>query len=1269
MKLRIIDNSNSQHLRIELSYIDLDQAQAQTQNQAEAGNPASAQVIKESFETEAFSSPFSNAFLDTLNWYFSEFPNAITNSSASEKKAQDRAKDVITKYIKNGQHLGDALLGENHTLNKFRELIEERGYHQCEVQIESSRIEFFELPWEALILPESNYLLSTTAASFKRVFGKPDAEAKTPEELNFKLSVTGPTQTQLQQMMGGAEAETNSTNEDHTPLNILTLCDANASHSLKNKERSTGKNTASAHDTGFVAHQSVLSELAFDTALNIELGLIDSAASLNSHLQEQAPHILCLTGQIELVDGDAYWQVHDNDQESDPIACSTLFALMQEHRIPLLLLNIDSYQQNGTTVPASTGLAFVSCLAAQAGIHNVIGFNTQVNGFVRQQLLTALYQQITKGLTVAQAVVEARKQLQSDTSQQPLSLLDHAIQIWPVLSHYGNQRLVFFASAPPLIDAQMGVENGQQAQQVFQHLFGFSDDLMPLNPTLVHAIRYDNGEFVQLAKALHAPKVLHERDSSVALIHDSASKQGSGKTLLAQHGAFYAVQKGHCQHAFRFDFTTHDYSEQEMLTMMAPVLGVAGSGEESSGEEAEQSAEQAAIRDKLSHTRCLLVLDNLEPTNSIIRNNNIAQFIEAGQMVLITSSQTPDAWQQANSSLFGDGQPTAIAIQPLTAAQTLGILSAYASQQQSKEGVDDKSSSHNFSTQQKALAMAESSGYNPWLIHKLGAFLPSLLQTEQSNKSEQNSSLPAEWQKQVSESESKHGATKTRFFQWQWQQLPAGLQQLLLICSDFNDVLLEMLMVAWEREQAISESITAEILSSLSSGENANTLLFTDAIPNFNAAIAAWKQQGFVKIRPHGHIIDADAQAFLQGLANNQNNQPSPDLQTQISRLVCAGLRILAEHVLRQQNPAIFRNLLNNRGLWAQQLQKLWSSEHFGEFIKTRTVIEQLMQQAQLGDEFTAWSGKLLQQVALHNLPEPASLAPKQAEHHIAWFTVAVSALEVNSKTSPKSNSTSDDAAISDLLEQATTQSQQWLEQMSKIALSDDPKHPAHLLAMVQHSNNFLTKRYASTKQWQQVQQCNELSLTLLEQAQAWPLVSNILMTLANAHVQQNQADKALACEDRIVFSLPYEHAPPGYRSQKIVDVIINRIQRQEVASLHPLIAELEQGDDANRWQEFLTGVKADVAFAEQRWQDALPYYVKMWQQVTSQMSQQAEQGQQQQALQQLSQQQAMLQERLLTMEKQLPEATFREQFTALAGEDALLPSQLASQLVAESEQ
>jgi len=86
MKLRIIDNKNSQHLRIELSYIDLDQAQVQHQTQTEVVNSASAQVIKESFETEAFSSPFSNAFLDTLNWYFSEFPNAITNNSASEKK-------------------------------------------------------------------------------------------------------------------------------------------------------------------------------------------------------------------------------------------------------------------------------------------------------------------------------------------------------------------------------------------------------------------------------------------------------------------------------------------------------------------------------------------------------------------------------------------------------------------------------------------------------------------------------------------------------------------------------------------------------------------------------------------------------------------------------------------------------------------------------------------------------------------------------------------------------------------------------------------------------------------------------------------------------------------------------------------------------------------------------------------------------------------------------------------------------------------------------
>ena len=663
-----------------------------------------------------------------------------------------------------------------------------------------------------------------------------------------------------------------------------------------------------------------------------------------------------------------------------------------------------------------------------------------------------------------------------------------------------------------------------------------------------------------------------------------------------------------------------------MLTMMAPVLGV-------EVDQTASSQQLTAVLAKLQHTHCLLILDSVNLTDDHRQDtlNLIATLHNAEQSILITTEQKQAQWQ-------GVEDATHLDIKPLTANQTLAILSQFATQSSDKTPDQKSSAMHLFTLEQQALTIARHSQYNPWLIDKLGAFLPHLAENERENDSENN--LVKAWQKHVD-----IDSPKTSFYHWQWQQLSEGLQDLLLICSEFSDILLEILMVAWERDKAISNEIAALLPSPL----------FNNSISDFSAAIAKWKQQGFVTAQPHGHIIASDAQQFLQSIRTDSSQRTHPGLPLLNSRLLCAGLRILGDHVLRQQNPAIYRYLLNQRALWAQQLQILWTGECFAEFIKTKSVVEQLMQQAQLGDEFTAWANRLLQQIGVQQFAAPENLTTKQAENHIAWLSVATSALKTAAKTPEKSATDSEHLPASPQWEQAAEQCRQWLERIHHLPQSTDKPQPAHLLATVQHCNTFITQYYSQQQAWQQVINCNQQSLHQMEHAQAWPLVSTILMTLANANAQLNNNHAARECEDRIIFSLPYDGAPAGYRSQKIVDVIINRIQRQDIPALEPLVTELEKSDDANRWQEFLIGVKADIAYTEQRWEDALPYYAKMWQQVN--LSSQNQLEQERQAQQHLDQQQEQLLERLLHIEKQMPIATFKTTFQALLGENVPLPS------------
>ncbi|MCY7295054.1 NACHT domain-containing protein [Alteromonas sp. a30] len=1130
MKLRITDNFPEDTICIELTESN----------------------TTEQFTSEPFVSPFSQAFLANFTKLFS--------SSPDEVELKPHSAELMEKFIRLGQHLGDALLGENHTLNKFREIIEEKGYAQCDVSIESSRIAFFELPWEALILPESQFVLATTARSFTRVFTPQNAQSDSLyfPDIQFDLKVTGPTQTQFKQMMGGAtpEQQTSEAEASSTPLQILSLCYGQ----LEQAEVNTEANSKAPEQE--IEHTLAFDLLATDTAIKTNIHVFQGLDALKKQLSDNAFHVLSLSGDIALNDAQAFWVSPSDANQRIPM--QTLFELMQEFNIPLLVLNINQYLQDQQSISADTGLAFVSYQAQEAGIGNVLGFNQSASAQLRLPCLSQFYRQLTKGLSLAQAVVETRKALQSQQANAT-SLTGMDTPSWPLLSHYGQQNLVFFASAPPEIEA----ETALYAQQVHQQLFGFIEEALP-----PYRISLDNGEFVNALAGLQQQRITCVK-----------GEQGGGKTLLAHQLAFYAVESKCYQWAFRFDFSKHEYQANDILQMIAPVLQI----------DAAQEALSA-----LQETRCLFVFDGL---NSPQTQAQLAELITTlttqQQGVLITQHSS------ANVSFLKDNADSnlvQLAIAQLSQAQCLTLTLTQLAQSQAQQGQQTPEALTAESVKQLTQLLQQAQ-LNPWLGIRLGNFLGSSA-SQPSDLEKAIRQLAPQWQNMtqcaIHDGAVQNNSIKENYYQWQWLQLTESAQQLLLICSQFDESLLEMLMVAWERETDISQPLSALLAQPV----------FNDAFPHFSAMIKQWQRQGFIKMRPHGHVIDADCVHFLAQKRADAQWLQNPALQTQVSRLLCAGLRILADHVLRQQNPAIFRNLLNNRALWAKHLKTLWHSECFAEFIKTKATVSQLMQQAQLGQEFAMWAHKLTQEIAIPLIDESSP------EACIAWLSLATSALDAPNTTDSTKNKT-------DAFAHAAEQAKQWL--LSTRATAEQ-KLSAPQLALMQHANQFLGSFYAANADWEKAIACHLHTAESFKTAQAWPLLASVLSTLANTYVRNQQNDAARECEQRILTELPYEHAPKGYRSQKLVDVILSRIQRGDIEHIPALLNELKSSEDANRWQDFIKGVEADIDFAQERWEKALPYYAKMWQQALQ--SQQIEQAN-------------VLQQRLNTLESHLGKDTF----------------------------
>ena len=1072
MLLRIIDcttDNNAEHdIKVQLEANDFNQ----------------------SFLIESYSSPINANFHKTLAWYFDDYPKDMAQNKDDS--------GVIEKVIKFGQYIGDELLGEDYELIKLKEHIESHGYENLQVQIESSRVEFFQELWESLILHESKYLLSAVSQGFVRQFTQPDFPVNYPE-LEYQLSVPAP-QNQFSNLLGEEPVDPNESAviEETNPLNILYLVTRTENSDLPYSSSNSINQYLQAVSTG--------------EAINFELLQATNWEKLQARLADKGNpvHIIHYDGPVLIENNMANILVQDLTNQQTKISIEKLAKVMTHNQVACLSIDARVYVDDQQPIPASLGLATIAQSAQSQGLGNVIGLSQVTNPWVSGDCFNAIYLQLTKGLTLAQAVVEARKALQSNTEISLMTIKPISFHPWSLITHYGKQSVTYFES-----EQVLGDDASAQGQAIFHDkLHGFHSSMLP--PLL------DN---ISDGQALSIISLLSQKnDTGIGV--SITGKSGSGKTHLIHVASLYLAQKQLLDFGFYFDFNSTHYNPDDMLQMIAPLLGL-------------ETNQTEQVLQQLTSLNCLFVLDNIDNllNNNTESSEKLCQFIQSlkdcrHSIVFISSTSISE------SSLVNQE----VSILPLSSVEQK-IIAANCLQQQNFS--DELLTS--FIDSKRWHELLEVSKGNPWLIKKL---IPLL----KSNKVEQ---LIEQTSQQINQYDK--GTITDLFYQWQWQKLKPGWQQLLLLCSQVNGLLLEMLMTAADQKD---EFEPAKKLFQLLDLEQ----------EKFSQALEAWTAAGFLSQFPHGRVVDPGCLSFLESKREKEfENSDIQSVNFAFSQLICEGVKLLSLHVVKQPNGNISNNLLLNRRQWVKHFENLWFGHDYRGFMGVKNAFLQLLQQAKLEAEGKAWTLDLV-----NRSPSPEPSSNESIEQKLSWLALAASVL------------TQDAAKDANNIKQAVNQWQDWFE---SFVTSIDEKQ----LTLFQQAATFLENYHSLQQDWLNSIFISENTLKIYTQYEAWQRVIMSLKALARYNFMIGETEKTSYFENKILDDIPYENSPPGFKSQQILDIILARLSRSETSSAQALLDQLRESEEAQQLGDMLDGIQSDIDYKNENYEATLPYYCKTW--------------------------------------------------------------------------
>ncbi|MEE8059160.1 MAG: hypothetical protein V3T17_15180 [Pseudomonadales bacterium] len=1046
------------------------------------------------FRIDGFSSPLTDNFNKTLAWYFQHYSQTLGQ--------QKNDKSMPEKMLTLGQHLADELLGEDFNLVQIKESIENNGYEHLGVQIESSRIAFFQECWELLILHDSKYVLSAVSHDFVRRFighDQPDYEG----ELNYALAVMEATE-----------------NTASSALGILHVI-----------SRSTAVN---ANTPPTNAYNSSVNALRWPATIRYELCADAYWPTLQQRLadKDKPIHIVHYDGPILLKDGMPQLCLAGDGTAIETIALSTFSALLVQHNIALLSVDAYAYQDEaGNDVSADLGLASVAHVAASAGLKNILGMSHLTDPWTSSQCFQAVYERLMSGLALGQAIVEARKFLQTQTETQRFSVNPIPFHPWPLLIHYGGQTVHFLSAPSQPVELSMS----PAYETIRQQLLGFRHELLP--PQVNHI--EDNV----------LPGLLAVDQSAVA--HFLSGAPGSGRTHLAHQAGFYLVQQKQVDYGFYFDCSTGFYSQANIQQMIAPIF-------DCSPEEIEK------LESALATTCCYFVFDNLHqqalkqwPEATELAVSELKQFlahlVQQGHRVLVTG--------MADEQLL-DLPHTHIPITPLSnlsqSVLAADVLRRYKIADQDDDG----------------MALLQSLQGNPWLIQRV---MPQLAVDTAKDTLTQVS----EWLDQPSSD-----SMIQRYYLWQWAKLSTVEQRWLMLLTDLPGVLLEMLMLACDPKAPADpiEKDTATQDSQVSPAPDKSAFepamqLFeqlgaasTEGEISLSSHLDQWARAGFLISYPHGRMLDPRCLSFLkaEGQKDPWISEQSDRVPLLISQIVCEGIRLLAQHLQQQPNPTMSHYLLGNRQHWVKHFESLWFAEKYTDFIRVKTAFDHLLQQAKLGHESAAWSLDLLKR------SQQISVPIKQSDATMAWLALALHALG------------SDQAEQEEILTKAAIDWQKALHEF-------DPEAEQKNSAWFHTAVLFLQTLYRKQTQWQACRHVSEMACAIYRDKKIWPQVMQNLKILAQCCFALQDTVQGERYEKALLEELPFDTLPPNIKPQLILDVLLAKVARGDTGQAQPLLDELKQTAQSTQLSPIIDSLQADIYFKEARYAEAMKTYCHLW--------------------------------------------------------------------------
>jgi hypothetical protein len=443
-------------------------------------------------------------FNDDLQHYYAGYPRILLGLQEVGAPELRRLQAVGVACLETGTRLGEALVGDARQLERIQAHVARRGYSLLDVYLQSSRAAFFDYPWETLILPGSKYVLSAAARRFVRVAtasgertGVGIATSKAEGEMLRIIHVVP---------VDSNRGTTDASSDDEAPSGpsyAFALAGSMHSGADRIRYRIEPARTPSALLSALTPMGEPVQVFHFDGP------------------------IVADEGAIRLVG----------------LEVETLFRSLAALGAQLVCIN--PFTVTGKDAWRKTSFRLAE-LAHQCGIPNLITLGQLVDGDTARSCFEPIYQGLGKGLSIAQAVVEGRKQLQAECQASQ----SEELQAWLLPVHFSAaDRLLL----PPI--GQTALPSSTTPADIPLHGFDRALTSAAMPP-------WPDGILPQVLLALR------EETGRVVLV---SGDEGVGKTSLAHRLADYLTRAERCDSAFYFDYKDHDYLAEDIHSMLLSV--------------------------------------------------------------------------------------------------------------------------------------------------------------------------------------------------------------------------------------------------------------------------------------------------------------------------------------------------------------------------------------------------------------------------------------------------------------------------------------------------------------------------------------------------------------------------------------------------------------------------------------------------------------------------------------------------------------------------